>query len=115
MKPFNVLGILAITICLCACSLGSPTYFGSKYPPTDAVQTFYSAKDIKQPYKVIGHMVAPITRFEAGQEAMKLRMTDMAKKQGANALIFSDITRETHLKTTDDFSIKAEVIVFTDK
>ncbi|TDQ06219.1 hypothetical protein [Pedobacter metabolipauper] len=115
MKPFHLFCGIGIALCLSACSIGSPTYFGAKYPPTDSVQTFYAAKDIHQPYKVIGRMIAPITDSESNQELVKRRLIERAKKVGANALIFSDISRETHAKTTDDFSIKAEAIIFTDK
>lgn len=115
MKSYHLICILGITLCLSACGIASPTYFGSKYPPTETVETFYAAKDIKRPYKVIGHMVSPITDSEAVQEKVKLNLTNRAKSVGADGLIFSDISRQAHAKTTDDFSIKAEAIVFTDK
>jgi uncharacterized protein YbjQ (UPF0145 family) len=115
MKPINLFCLTGIAICFSACSFTKETYFGAKYPPTDTVQTFYSAKDIKQPYKVIGHMIAPLSEYESEQERMKVRLIERAKKAGANALIFSDISRETHDETTDELSVKAEAIVFTDK
>lgn len=116
MKISNLLGLAGLALCLSACSaMYGPTYFGSNYPVTDSVQTFYSAKDVKLPYKVIGHMVAPISNSESYQETVKRQLIEKAKKVGANGLIFSDIVRETHKTTIDDFSIKAEVIVFTEK
>ncbi|SHE52556.1 hypothetical protein [Pedobacter caeni] len=115
MKLFNLFSVSALVLGLSACSMYGGTYFGSRHPATDSVQTFYAAKDIKQPYKVIGHMISPIASSESSQERVKLRLINRAKQVGADALIFSDITREAHLKTTDDYSIKAEAIVFTDK
>jgi len=112
MRIYKLLGVLGIAASLSACSLGSPTYFGAKYPPTDSVLTYYSAKDVKKPYKVIGHMIAAIT--DSDQEFVKSKLIERAKKIGADALIFSDITRETHKDTTDDVSIKAEAVVFTE-
>lgn len=115
MKPYYLFGVLGIVLCLSACSLWSPTYFGTKYPVTNTVETFYSANDIKRPYKVIGHMVAPISRSASGQERTRLSLVEQAKKVGGDGLIFSDIRRQTNKETTDDFSIKAEVVIFTDK
>lgn len=115
MKLFNLFSVSALVLGLSACSLYRETYFGSRLPATDSVQTFYAAKDIKQPYKVIGHMISPISSSEYDQENVKIRLINRAKQVGANALIFSDIVRQAHQKTTDDYSIKAEAIVFTDK
>ena len=115
MKLYHFFCVLGIVICLSACSLTYPTYFGAKYSPTDSIQTFYAAKDVGRPYKVIGHMVAAITDAEWDQERVRQRLIGRAKQVGADGLIFSDIIRETHIKTTDDVSIKAEAIIFTDK
>lgn len=113
MKTFNFLCFSGIALCLSACSLNRETYFGSKLPVTDSVQTFYSAKDVQKPYKVIGHMISPIGSSEGSQSTVKLRLIKKAKTVGANGLIFSDIVRQSHEKTTDDLTIKAEAIVFT--
>lgn len=58
-------------------------------------------------------MIAPITSSGQDQDKVERLLIEKAKQVGANGLIFSDIIRETHQKTTDDFSIKAEAIVFT--
>ncbi len=113
MKPMNMFCLIGIVTSLSACSFPRETYFGTKLPETDTIQTFYSAKDVTQPYKVIGHMVAPLTESEYGQERTKSRLLEKARKAGANALIFSDISRDTHAKSEDELSIKAEAIVFT--
>jgi hypothetical protein len=113
MKPMNLLCLIGIVAMLSACSFPRETYFGTKYPATDSIQTFYSARDITQPYKVIGHMVAPLAESESGQEKTKLRLLEKARQSGANALIFSDVNRDSQASTDENLSVKAEAIVFT--
>ncbi|WP_437918644.1 hypothetical protein [Sphingobacterium sp. LRF_L2] len=102
----------SLVLLLSACSLYAPVYLGEKYSPTNSVQTFYSTKDIKQPYKVIGHMNAPTTSSASGQARTKQSVIEKAKKIGADAVVFSELDRQVNEKTTDDFSIKVEVIKF---
>lgn len=113
MKASSLFSLLGIALSLSACSMYKETYFGTKYPPTDTVQTFYAAKDVNQPYKVIGHMNVPISRIESVQQKARLNLIKRAKQVGANGLIFSEIHRETNEEAGDKLSIKAEAIVFT--
>lgn len=114
MRVHHLFFFLGTALLLSACSTVLPTYFGAKYPSTDNVQTFYAAKDITRPYKVIGHMVAAITDREWTHDEARKRLTERAKQVGANGIIFSDIIREVNRKTTDEYSIKAEAFIYTD-
>ncbi|MES2458654.1 MAG: hypothetical protein V4594_24075 [Bacteroidota bacterium] len=113
MKSSIAVCLLGISLCMSSCILESPTYFGTRLQPTIDVQVYYAGKDINKPYKVIGRMVSAISSSERDQERVKNSLIAMAKKVGADGLIFSDITREAHQKNSDDISIKAEAIVFT--
>ena len=112
MKP--LLSFCAITsfLVLSACSLYAPTYFGDSYAPTSNVQSYYSAKDIKQPYTVIGHMTALTSPTESGQIRTRQQVIEKAKTIGADAVVFSEIDVQRNQHTTDDFTIKVEVIKF---
>lgn len=112
MKPLNFFYLGAITLFISACALYTPTYFGSTYPPTTTIQTFYSAQDIKQPFEVIGHMNARTGWSEYAQQQTRHQVTERAKQVGADAVIFSEINRQSHVETTDDFSIKVQVVKF---
>jgi hypothetical protein len=112
MKTLNLTFALGIVMCLSACSMYSPTYFGSKYAPTETVQSYYSTKDIGRPFEVIGHMTAPTGRFEEDQAETRKLVIEKAKQIGGDGVVFSELFRHTHAETTDDFTIKVEVIKF---
>jgi|GEM_PF-3412224 len=112
MKLFNLSITLGIILCVSACSMYSPTYFGSKYAPTNVVQTFYSTEDIKRPFEVIGHMNASTGRAESSQAKTRQLVIEKAKEIGGDGVVFSEINRQVNEKTTDDFTIKVEVVKF---
>jgi len=112
MKPSLKFFALALFLLVSACSLYSPTYFGDTYSPTSTVQSYYSLKDIKQPYKVIGHMTALTSATESGQARTRQQVIEKAKKIGADGVVFSEINIQRNQHTTDDFTIKVEVIKF---
>lgn len=112
MKLLN-LPMLGIILCLSACSfLYVPTYFGSRYTPTTSVRSFYSAKDISRPFEVIGHMNASTGRSEDSQAQTRQMVIEKAKAIGGDGVVFSELNRQVNQHTTDDFTIKVEVIKF---
>jgi len=112
MKPVKTFLALSATLGLSACSLYSPTYFGSKYPPTEVVQVYYSTKDIDKPFEVIGHMNALTGYSESVQAKTKQIVIKKAKEIGGNGVVFSALDRQVNQKTTDDYTVKVEVIKF---
>ncbi|SOD15162.1 hypothetical protein [Pedobacter xixiisoli] len=112
MKPVKTLIALGISICLCACAAYKPNYFGSKYPPTETIKSYYSTKDIDKPYEVIGHMNVATGWSEASQERTRREVIKKAKEIGGDGVVFSELNRQVNRKTTDDFTIKVEVIKF---
>jgi hypothetical protein len=83
-------------------------YVGDNYSQTSDVQVFYSAKEIKREYKVIGHMTKEISYKS---ESDKKAMIKEAKKHGADGIIFSDINLNPDRKS-DQATVKAELIKF---
>mgnify|MGYP001551926365 CR=1 FL=1 len=101
----NHIIILGLCLLLSACGLVQPTYFGDKLPPTDTVEIFYSAHDVKQEYKVIGHL----TISNIGQEQVKARLADYAKKIGADAIV---ILGANNIKDQQDAIITADALKY---
>jgi hypothetical protein len=112
MKLSHSIIVSILILCLSACSTYSPTYFGSKYSATKNVQSFYSASDIKQPFEVIGHMNIATGRSESSQNKTRQVAIEKTKEIGGDGVIFSEINRQVNQHTTDDFTIKVDVIKF---
>jgi hypothetical protein len=66
-------------------SCGVITYIGDKYPPTDNVDVYYSAHDIKKPYKVIGQM----SYSNDGTKLDKSAFIAYGKTMGADAIVIT--------------------------
>jgi len=75
--------LIAFCFLLSSCSI--PSYLGDKYPSTDKVDVYYSAHDIKRPYKVIGHM----SYTNSGTKQDKSAFIAYGKKIGADAIIIT--------------------------
>jgi 5,10-methylenetetrahydrofolate reductase len=97
MKNYHVL-FISLCLLLASCGIIQPTYFGDKLPPTTSVDIFYSAHDVKQQYKVIGHLTIP----NIGQEKVKAKLMEYAKTIGADAIVITGNTVDTGGKYGSD-------------
>jgi hypothetical protein len=100
----NYLIITGLCLLLSACGIVTPTYFGDKYPATNTVDLYYSAHDVKQPYKVIGHLTIQNT----DQETVKTRLTGYAKTIGADAIVIlgTDATKDNQAAVINADALK---------
>jgi hypothetical protein len=98
MKNYHII-IISLCLLLSSCGVSHyvPTYFGDKFPPTSTVDIYYSAHDVKQNYKVIGH----ISCANFGQDAVKAKLSDYAKTIGADAIIITGTENTTALINAD--------------
>lgn len=112
MKPIKTFFALGISVCLSACALYEPNYFGAKYAPTENIKSYYSTKDIDKPYEVIGHMNVATGWSESSQEESRQAVIKKAKAIGGDGVVFSELSRQMNRKVTDDFTLKVEVIKF---
>jgi hypothetical protein len=80
-------------------------YFGDDYPASSNVEVYYNAAEVKKAYKTIGHMTKEVIRSESD----KKYMIELAKKKGADGIIFSDLSLDNEKKSTL-VSVKAELI-----
>lgn len=94
----NLLLFVSIAF-LTACAVIQPSYFGDKFPATTTVDLFYSAHDVKQPYKVIGHLTMPNVMK---QDSIKAKLTSFAKTIGADAIVINGNTVNDGGKTLSD-------------
>jgi len=61
------------------------TYVGDQYPATKTVDIYYSAHDVKKPFKVIGHMAYP----DGGTSMVRSAFAAYGKKIGADAIVIT--------------------------
>jgi len=70
--------ILFLTTC------ATPTYIGDRFQPTSNVDVYYASKDVKQEYKVIGHISSPVL---INDESSKKSLVAKARAVGADGVI----------------------------
>ena len=90
MKNYHFV-IVALCLLLSACAI-PVTYFGDRLQPTNNVEIYYSAHDVKREYKVIGHLTCANCN---DQETVKTQLVNYARQIGADAIIIvgSDATK----------------------
>jgi len=81
----NFLSYLSIVV-LSSCATAS--YIGDKLVPTNSVDVYYSPKDVKKTYKVIGH-ISSVKGIR--DEQAKQMIIAKAKTVGADAVIILGI------------------------
>lgn len=82
-------------------------YFGDDYPASSSVEIYYNASEVKKPYTTIGHMTKEV--YSHGTESDKKYMIELAKKKGADGIIFSDLNLDKE-KSGNQVSVKAALI-----
>ena len=85
---------------LISCSQPS-IYTGIKYPKTKSVDIFYSASEVKRPYKVMGRIIA----HKYSREILRQNLAHDARRAGADAVIIigddSSVTGKPNRITAD--------------
>lgn len=80
LSLFATLLVLAVNAC------ATTSYVGDRYTPTQNVDVFYAAKDVKREYKVIGHLSEEVSGFN-GEENAKRQIIAKGKEVGADGVI----------------------------
>jgi len=87
-------------------------YLGEEYGRTRMVQVFYDEQRIGEPYTVIGRMTND-QKKEYEPDQIKRQMIRKAKKMGADALVFSDLSVDRLQHERDGrVVVKAKLIKF---
>jgi uncharacterized protein YbjQ (UPF0145 family) len=110
MKVSPLLCFISACLLMMSCGTIRPSYFGTSYPATESIDSYYAAKDVKHTYKVIGHFAVKSAEFTEYMERTKKDIVAEAKKQGADGLIFSSIDYED--KSSSMITIKADAIKY---
>lgn len=97
--------IIAICFFLTSCAVPAAVYLGDTYPITDKVDVYYDTKDVKQNYKVIGHLAISYT---PDSSVAKKLLSDKAKTQGANGIIIFQVEGNNANATIRADAIKYE-------
>ncbi len=87
----NICVIVALSFVLSACSHFN--YIGKSYKATDDVEIYFSEKEIRRDYTTIGHAVSAGQIF-VSVDALKKRLIEEAKANGADAILIKDIDRD---------------------
>jgi hypothetical protein len=80
--------LIAFALFLTSCAVPAAVYLGDTYPVTNNIDVYYDARDVKQDYKVIGHLAIAYTEDSA---VAKKLLSDKAKTQGANGIIIFQV------------------------
>lgn len=94
---------LIIMLSLFLASCATTSYLGDTYPATEKVDVFYDAKDVKQDYKVIGHLAIAYTDNSA--EA-KNDLSIKAREVGADGIIILQVAGNNEKATIRADAIK---------
>lgn len=85
MKVFKNNFLLMVITAAIFSSCALPTsYIGDTFTPTENVDVFYAAKDVKKDYRVIGHISS---QASANENDAKQGIINKAKKIGADGVI----------------------------
>jgi outer membrane protein assembly factor BamE (lipoprotein component of BamABCDE complex) len=89
--------LIAGSLLLASCS--TVNYLGDQYPSTIQTDVYYDAKDIKQAYKVIGHLSTG--NYSSRPEGMKKTLLVKAKAIGADGIIILQTTANNEMVRAD--------------
>ncbi len=98
MQPIRwIPGVLLLALMV---SCVSTDYVGKDYTPTTNVDVFFSEKDVKRPYEVMGIVTAEATEYQSSQQ-IEQELVKQAMAHGADALLIGEMqTVEVGTTTT---------------
>jgi hypothetical protein len=90
-KVYKSIMFLLVVLFFTACSHFN--YIGDSYAPTKDVAVYFSEKEIKAKYKIMGHAVVAGKMFVSIDD-LKERLIQEARDNGADAVLIKDIDRD---------------------
>ncbi len=94
-KTFRLIFSLAVPLLwIIGCS--HVNYVGKSFEPSLNVDIFYSKKEIPKEYSVIGHAISAGQIF-VSVDKLQTNMIKKAKTKGADAILITNIGRESEL------------------
>ncbi|MBY0436427.1 MAG: hypothetical protein K2U26_20220 [Cyclobacteriaceae bacterium] len=74
-------------------------YYGRSYPATQTVDIFFRESDVVEPNEIMGKATLEVSA-KKNSDKVQRKLMDRAKRKGADALIFDDISLTTTGSTT---------------
>lgn len=108
LKFYQLAATCGLLFVLASCA--GVLYLGDTLPATTSVKVYYDAKDVKQDYKVIGHLAQTISGTPKMDE-IKEKIIEKAKAIGADGVIFLQIIAKPG-SSNDAETINADAIRF---
>ncbi|MBE7176286.1 MAG: hypothetical protein INR69_07790, partial [Mucilaginibacter polytrichastri] len=85
MKTSKAILLTIILFLFLASACSAPAYLGKSYPPTEDVDVYMDAADIKKQYTTMGS--SDVDQNFSSVEVMQQKMVDMGKAKGADGVI----------------------------
>ena len=100
----SLLALFVLFVAACA----KIDYIGQSYPPTTHVDLYFSEEDIRQDYRVMGHVIAQANEG-ISIESLQKKLEEKAREQGADGIVIHEFDRiQTGETTTYNEEIKRE-------
>ena len=91
MKIYPLTSLLIFSFLL---SCSHVNYIGKTYEPTENIDIYFSSSDTDKDYEVIGHAISAGQIFVSVDD-LKEKLVKEAKVNGADAIIITDIDRDS--------------------
>ena len=88
-KFLNIKTFIPLTLFIIGCA--SVKYIGKSYEPTTSVDVYYSEKDIKKEYEVMGHAIGRGAEIFVTDEQIHKKLMEEARKRGADAIVLTGL------------------------
>lgn len=89
MKKLPAIFVFILSAATLLSSCATTSYMGDQLTATTNVDVFYAARDVKKPYKVIGHIYASTT---INADKVKASILSKARAVGADGVIILGIS-----------------------
>ena len=100
----SLLALLVLFVAACA----KIDYIGQSYPPTTHVNLYFSERDIREDYQVMGHVIAQANEG-ISIESLQKKLEAKAREEGADGIVIHGFDRiQTGETTTHNEEIRRE-------
>lgn len=88
MKRYSFYCLLIILLASCSDRI---IYYGRSYPATGNVDLYFRESDVSEPHEIMGKATLEVSAKKSSDK-VQARLEERARKKGADALIFDDIS-----------------------
>lgn len=90
MLKYTVSLLVLFVLFVAACA--KIDYLGQSYPPTTHVDLYFSEGDIREDYRVMGHVIAQANEGTS-IESLQKKLEEKAREQGADGIVIHEFDR----------------------